>query len=134
MTRADTVVTHTGGCHCGRVRFEVIAPARLTVSDCNCSICSKSGYLHLIVPKSRFRILSGEDWLTTYEFNTRTAKHLFCSVCGIKSFYVPRSFPEGYSVNARCLDEGSVEEMKVVQTDGKNWEKTHASGHGKPLD
>lgn len=134
MTRADTVVTHTGGCHCGRVRFEVIAPARLTVSDCNCSICSKSGYLHLIVPKSRFRILSGEDWLTTYEFNTRTAKHLFCSVCGIKSFYVPRSFPEGYSVNARCLDEGSVEEMKVVQTDGKNWEETHASGHGKPLD
>jgi hypothetical protein len=128
------MVTHTGGCHCGRVRFEVTAPARLQVSDCNCSICSKSGYLHLIVPKSRFKIVSGEDWLTTYEFNTRTAKHLFCSVCGIKSFYVPRSYPEGYSVNARCLDEGSVEEMKVVQTDGKNWEKTHASGHGKPLD
>jgi centromere protein V len=133
MTRAD-MVTHTGGCHCGRVRFEVTAPARLQVSDCDCSICSKSGYLHLIVPKSRFRILSGEDWLTTYEFNTRTAKHLFCSACGIKSFYVPRSYPEGYSVNARCLGEGTVEEMTVVHTDGKNWEKTHASGHGKPLD
>ena len=91
MTRTDTMVTHTGGCHCGRVRFEVTAPARLQVSDCNCSICSKSGYLHLIVPKSRFKLLSGEDWLTTYEFNTRTAKHLFCSACGIKSFYVPRS-------------------------------------------
>ena len=133
MTRAD-MVTHTGGCHCGRVRFEVTAPARLQVSDCDCSICSKSGYLHLIVPKSRFRILSGEDWLTTYEFNTRTAKHLFCSACGIKSFYVPRSYPEGYSVNARCLDEGTVEDMTVVHTDGKNWGKTHASGHGKPLD
>jgi len=133
MTRAD-MVTHIGGCHCGRVRFEVTAPARLQVSDCDCSICSKSGYLHLIVPKSRFRILSGEDWLTTYEFNTRTAKHVFCSACGIKSFYVPRSYPEGYSVNARCLDEGTVEEMTVIHTDGKNWEKTHASGHGKPLD
>ena len=132
MTRADMVI-HTGGCHCGRVRFEVTAPARLQVSDCDCSICSKSGYLHLIVPKSRFRILSGEDWLTTYEFNTRTAKHVFCSACGIKSFYVPRSYPEGYSVNARCLDEGTVEELKLVQTDGKNWEKTHASGHGKPV-
>jgi hypothetical protein len=128
------MVTHIGGCHCGRVRFEVTAPARLQVSDCDCSICSKSGYLHLIVPKSRFRILSGEDWLTTYEFNTRTAKHVFCSACGIKSFYVPRSYPEGYSVNARCLDEGTVEEMTVIHTDGKNWEKTHASGHGKPLD
>ena len=134
MTRSDAMITHTGGCHCGRVRFEVTAPTRLKVSDCNCSICSKSGYLHLIVPKSRFRILSGEDWLTTYEFNTRTAKHLFCSVCGIKSFYVPRSFPEGYSVNARCLDEGTVEEVTVTETDGKDWEKTHAAGHGKPRD
>ena len=133
MTRTDTMVTHTGGCHCGRVRFEVTAPARLQVSDCTCSICSKSGYLHLIVPKSRFKLLSGEDWLTTYEFNTRTAKHLFCSACGIKSFYVPRSYPEGYSVNARCLDQGTVEEMRIVHTDGKNWEKTHASGHGKPV-
>ena len=134
MTRSDAMVTHTGGCHCGRVRFEVTAPARLQVSDCDCSICSKSGYLHLVVPRSRLRIVSGEDWLTTYEFNTRTAKHLFCSVCGIKSFYVPRSYPEGYSVNARCLDEGTVEEMTVVATDGKNWEKTHAAGHGKPRD
>jgi len=134
MTRSDAMVTHTGGCHCGRVRFEVTAPARPQVSECDCSICSKAGYLHLVVPKSRFRILSGEDWLTTYEFNTRTAKHLFCSVCGVKSFYVPRSYPEGYSVNARCLDEGTVEALTVIQTDGKNWEKTHAAGHGRPVD
>lgn len=110
-----------------------MAPARLEVTDCNCSICSKSGYLHLIVPKSRFKLLSGCEFLTTYQFNTRTAKHLFCAACGIKSFYVPRSHPEGYSVNARCLDEGTVEEMLVIPSDGKNWEKTHPSGRGKLL-
>ena len=125
------MITHTGGCHCGRVRFEVIAPARIEVTDCDCSICSKSGYLHLIVPKSRFKLLSGADALTTYEFNTKTAKHLFCSVCGIKAFYVPRSHPDGYSVNARCLDEGTVEHMTITRSDGKNWEKTYASGRGQ---
>jgi hypothetical protein len=120
------MITHKGGCHCGRVRFEVVAPARLEVIDCNCSMCARSGYLHLIVPKARFRLLSGEDVLTKYEFNTRTAKHLFCSVCGIKSFYVPRSHPDGYSVNARCLDEGTIEAISVKALDGKNWERTYA--------
>ena len=91
-------------------------------------MCSKSGYLHLIVPKSRFKLLSGAEVLTTYEFNTKTAKHLFCAVCGIKAFYVPRSHPEGYSVNARCLDDGTVEQMTVIPSDGKNWEKTHVRG------
>ena len=118
------MVTHKGGCHCGRVRFEVDGPARIEVIDCNCSVCGKSGYLHLIVPKQQFRLLSGEQALTSYTFNTRTAQHLFCSVCGIKSFYVPRSHPDGYSVNARCLDEGSVEDMVIVAADGKNWETT----------
>jgi hypothetical protein len=120
------MITHRGGCHCGRVRFEVLALARIEVTDCDCSICSKSGYLHLIVPKAQFKLLSGEEVLTKYEFNTGTAKHLFCSVCGIKSFYVPRSHPDGYSVNARCLDEGTVEAMSVKAMDGKNWERTHA--------
>jgi hypothetical protein len=106
------------------VRFEVEAPARIEVIDCNCSMCAKSGYLHLIVPKEQFRLLSGEQALTSYEFNTRTAKHLFCSVCGIKSFYVPRSHPDGYSVNARCIDEGSVEAMVTIAADGRNWEQT----------
>ena len=125
------MITHRGGCHCGRVRFEVEAPARLQVIDCNCSMCARSGYLHLIVPKERFRLLSGSDALTTYAFNTRTAKHLFCSICGVKSFYVPRSHPDGYSVNARCLDEGTVENMSIVHSDGKNWESTYASIQGR---
>lgn len=129
-----SMIRHTGGCHCGRVRFEVIAPADLEVSECNCSICSKSGYLHLTVPKSRFRLLSGEHQLTTYQFNTGTARHLFCSVCGVKSFYVPRSHPEGFSVNVRCLDPGTVRSMRVTQIDGRRWEEQYPLGRGAPLD
>ena len=121
------MITHVGGCHCGRVRFEVDAPAELEVSECNCSICSKSGYLHLIVPQTRFRLLSGREGLTSYRFHTGVANHLFCSVCGIKSFYVPRSHPEGLSVNARCLDSGSVRSLEIVRRfDGAHWE-AHAS-------
>ena len=119
------MVTHTGGCHCGRVRFEVTAPAEIAVTDCNCSICSKTGYLHLTVTRAQFKLLSGADVLTAYQFNTGTAKHLFCSVCGIKSFYVPRSHPDGYSVNARCLDAGTVKELTVIPMDGVNWEQSH---------
>jgi hypothetical protein len=126
-----SMIQHTGGCHCGRVRFEITAPANLTVSECNCSMCSRSGYLHLIVPGDRFKLLSGGDVLASYTFNTRTAKHLFCSICGVKSFYVPRSHPDGYSINARCLDPGTVENMTVRQIDGKNWEKQYAKGRGE---
>ncbi len=125
------MITHTGGCHCGRVRFEVRAPAKLEVSECNCSICSKSGYLHLIVPADRFKLVSGSEVLTSYRFNTRTAKHLFCSVCGVKSFYVPRSHPDGFSVNARCLDPGTVEELNIRQFDGRNWERQYPQGRGE---
>ena len=131
MAEAPDMVTHAGGCHCGRVRFEVVAPAWLEVTDCNCSICSRSGYLHLIVPKSRFKLVSGAESLTQYRFNTGTAKHLFCATCGIKSFYVPRSHPEGYSVNARCLDEGTVEEMRIKPIDGKNWESSHPGSRAR---
>ena len=121
------MVTHRGGCHCGRVRFDVVAPARVQVTECNCSMCARSGYLHLIVPKERFKLVSGAEVLTTYRFNTGTARHLFCSVCGVKSFYVPRSHPDGYSVNARCLDEGTVEGMSISPFDGKNWEKSRGA-------
>lgn len=116
------IVTHRGGCHCGRVRFAVEAPAVLDVELCNCSICAMTSYLHLIVPRSRFRLLCGEDELTTYTFNTGVAQHLFCSHCGIKSFYVPRSNPDGISVNARCLDPATVERVRVRDFDGRNWE------------
>jgi hypothetical protein len=125
------MIKHTGGCHCGRVRFEVLAPARIHVNECNCSICSKAGYLHLVVPAERFTLLSGRDVLTTYSFNTGTAKHLFCSLCGIKSFYVPRSHPDGISVNARCLDEGTVEAITISQTNGRDWEKQYPAGRGE---
>ena len=76
--------------------------------ECNCSICRMTGYLHLIVDEERFRLDQGRRRLATYSFNTGTAKHLFCSVCGVKSFYVPRSNPDGFSVNVRCLDDGQV--------------------------
>jgi len=121
-------LTHRGGCHCGAVRFEVRAPARLTVQHCNCSMCSKTGYMHLIVPAADFTLLSGAAQLNTYTFNTGTAKHLFCTVCGIKSFYVPRSNPDGFSVNLRCLDEGTVEQVTVEDFDGRDWE-----AHGATL-
>lgn len=124
------MVTHKGGCHCGRVRFEVDAPAELIVDDCNCSMCSRTGYLHLIVTKERFRIVQGEAALVTYTFNTHTAKHLFCGTCGIKPFYVPRSHPDGWSVNVRCIDAGTVTGMKVNAVDGRNWERHYPAGRG----
>ena len=126
------MLTHRGGCHCGRVRFEVIAPAQIEVADCNCSLCSKSGYLHLIVPAARFTLTSGREALSTYTFNTRTAQHYFCSTCGVKSFYIPRSHPHGVSVNARCIDGGSIESMTVTAFDGRDWEKGRAEWRDAP--
>ena len=116
------MITHEGGCHCGRVRFEVDAPEEFDVSLCNCSICSKTAYLHLIVPASRFRLIQGQDDLTEYTFGTHIAKHLFCKMCGIKSFYIPRSNPDGYSVNVRCLEPSTIKNMRISTFDGQNWE------------
>jgi hypothetical protein len=122
------LIIRAGGCHCGRIKFEVETPTELEVLECNCSICSKTGFLHLIVPKAAFRLIRGADDLIAYTFNTTIAKHLFCKVCGVKSFYVPRSNPDGYSVNARCLDGESPIKMTVRQFDGKHWEE-----HGAEL-
>jgi centromere protein V len=94
-------------------------------------MCSKAGYLHLIVPSARFKLLSGDDALKTYSFNTHTAKHLFCSVCGIKSFYVPRSHPDGISVNARCIDSETIEELTVTPLNGREWEAQYPKGRGE---
>ena len=125
------MITHRGGCHCGRVRFEVVAPARLKVLECNCSMCNKAGYLHLIVTADRFRLTTSDDALKSYSFNTHTAKHLFCSVCGIKSFYVPRSHPDGISVNARCIDPETIEELTIEPLNGREWETQYPKGRGE---
>lgn len=119
--------THLGGCHCRRVRFEVDAPAVIDALDCSCSICRMTGFLHLIVPASRFRLVSGEDALADYRFNTGAARHLFCRHCGVKSFYVPRSHPDGYSVNVRCLDPGSVTGLRIVPFDDSDREAATAA-------
>lgn len=116
---------YAGSCHCGAIRFEVDAPEEIEASECNCSMCSRAGFLHLIVPRSRFKLLQGGDHITTYTFNTGVAKHTFCKVCGIKPFYVPRSNPDGYSVNVRCLDPPPAK-LAIKPFDGKNWEQ-HAT-------
>jgi hypothetical protein len=119
---AEPVHVHRGGCHCGRVRFEADGPGHLEVLDCNCSMCRKTGFLHWIVPASRFRLLTDPADLTTYTFNTGTAKHLFCRHCGIKSYYVPRSNPDGFDINVRCLDADATRTITVTPFDGDNWE------------
>ncbi|MEI9993408.1 MAG: GFA family protein [Rhizomicrobium sp.] len=119
---------HRGACHCGAVTFEVRTGDEVELVDCNCSMCAKTGFLHLIVPRSDFRVTAGEDKLTTYTFNTRTAKHTFCAICGIKGFYVPRSHPDGWSVNFRCLDDpDAFASVTTTEFDGKHWEDNAAS-------
>lgn len=125
------MIKHRGGCHCRRVRFEVLAPAEINVSECNCSICSKSGFRGMIVPKDRFTLVSGEDCLVEYRFDSGEARHLFCKYCGIKSFYIPRSHPDGVSVNARCIDPGTVEKMNIKPFDGQNWERYYPQGRAE---
>jgi len=113
--------TCSGGCHCGLVRFTVEIPERVTVHRCNCSICKKSGHLHLIVPVERFKLLRGEENLVEYRFHTGVARHLFCGTCGIKSFYVPRSHPDGYSVNLNCIDLPDEVDVAIEDFDGRHW-------------
>ncbi|HET9715557.1 MAG TPA: GFA family protein [Pseudolabrys sp.] len=112
---------YEGGCHCGRVRFRVTADLD-RVTFCNCSICTKKGFLHLIVPPAQFELVSGRDSLTAYQFNTNTATHTFCKVCGIHPFYVPRSDPDKIDVNVRCLDEVELASLPVKSFDGRHWE------------
>lgn len=115
--------TYTGGCHCGDVRFEVTTDLAL-VTECNCSICTRKGFLHVIVPQASFRLLGDEAALATYRFGTMTAKHHFCRRCGIASFYVPRSHPDMIDVNARCLDGVDPASLSVVPFDGRHWESS----------
>ena len=118
--------TYEGGCHCGRVRFRVHADLA-QVSECNCSICTKKGILHLVVPPEQFELLCGDGELTDYRFNTNTAHHTFCRTCGIHAFYVPRSDPDKISVNARCLEGIDVAALRSTGVfDGRNWEAAFA--------
>lgn len=112
----------SGGCHCGAVRFSALLPkAPVPALECNCSICSMTGFIHIIVPHGDFTLESGADKLTSYRFGTGAAEHLFCAGCGVKSFYQPRSHPEAWSINAYCLDDRP--ELDVEFFDGREWEK-----------
>ena len=122
MIEVNEPVTYEGGCHCGAVRFRVIVDKHEAI-NCNCSICRKKGCLHLIVPKEKFTLLRGAEVLTTYTFNTHTAKHTFCSICGIYPFYRPRSHPDSIDVNIRCLDEDVISRFAIQPFDGVNWEE-----------
>lgn len=111
-----------GGCHCGAVRFRALLADKVEAQTCTCSICAMTGFVHVIVPKSRFELISGREALTGYTFNTGVAQHLFCRVCGVKSFYRPRSNPDGWSLNARCLDAETRPALQLSEFDGRNWE------------
>src|SRR5262249_42012255 len=126
------VKTWTGGCHCGRVRFEVITDLARVV-ECNCSICRRKAYLHVIVPAERFRLLPGADAHAAYRFGTMTARHQFCGHCGVAGFYVPRSHPDCIDVNARCLEGIDVRALAVQHFDGQNWEASMAGLERGPL-
>ncbi|KAJ2718743.1 hypothetical protein GGI07_005608 [Coemansia sp. Benny D115] len=117
------LTTHKGHCHCKAISWEIKAPATLRVDECNCSMCNMNGFQHIIVPKSRFTLLSGQDKISTYSFNTHVAQHYFCKICGVESFYIPRSNPDGYSINYRCLEKDNVKSAEILPFDGMNWEK-----------
>ena len=123
---AGALTWRGGGCHCGAVRFRAALPDEVEAQTCTCSICEMTGFVHVIVPASRFELTSGEGALATYTFNTGVAQHLFCRVCGVKSFYRPRSNPDGWSVNARCLDAATKPALRLGEFDGRNWE-AHAA-------
>lgn len=127
MAQSEDAVRQSGGCHCGKVRFEVMAPRLVSADQCNCSICSKKAYLHWIVPRETFTLLTPREELATYTFNTGVAKHHFCRTCGVAAFYVPRSDPDKIDVNARCVDDIDPDRLTINQFDGKNWEENIAA-------
>jgi hypothetical protein len=116
-----------GGCHCRAVRFEIAVSSPAELLDCNCSICTMTGYRHLAVPHRDFTLLSGRDDLVSYRFGSGAAEHLFCRTCGIKSFYQPRSHPDCWSVHFGCLDPGHGLDVRLVPFDGRNWEAAKAA-------
>lgn len=124
---AKGFVLHKGGCHCGAVRFEIDHTPEVIAWDCNCSICLMKRNVHFMVPKSRLRLLKGASDMTTYRFNTKVAKHMFCKHCGVQAFYQPRSNPDGWGVTVNCIDDGTITKLTVKKYDGQNWEASHAA-------
>ncbi len=115
------VLTYQGGCHCGNVRFEFTAEPIFEATRCNCSMCSRNDFLHIFVPHRLLTLLSDPKLLTEYRFNTGAAQHLFCSQCGVKAYYQPRSHPDCWSVNARCIDDLDIQSLQLVEFDGRHW-------------
>ena len=119
---ADALSPKRGGCHCGAVAWSAMLPDEITAEACNCSVCAQIGYQHVIVPAARFTLLSNPAALSEYRWNTCVARHLFCRTCGVKSHYVPRSNPDGYSLNLRCMDRAQFARVTIRDFDGRNWE------------
>lgn len=117
------MATHKGGCHCGAVSFKFEAPREMSVTECDCSVCHMSGYQHVFVPQEDVTFLSGEENLGVYTFGTHTAKHMFCKTCGIKPLYIPRSHPECYSLNLRCIAPGTLTVNETLVFSGQNWDE-----------
>ncbi|ERM95890.1 hypothetical protein AMTRI_Chr04g248160 [Amborella trichopoda] len=127
MDTESSTVSHSGGCHCKRVRWRAEAPPSIVAWKCNCSDCSMRGNIHFIIPNAKFKLESGShEWITTYTFGTHKAKHTFCKVCGITSFYVPRSNPDGIAVTVKCVDPGTLRHVEIRDFDGQDWEGSYA--------
>ncbi len=118
---------HSGDCHCGRVQFEFESEPDVSLVRCNCSICDRVGFLHLIIPQRLMTLKSSWEELALYTFNTGVAKHYFCRICGVKPFYVPRSNPDCFSINFRNVDQSTFGEVGIRDFDGQNWEDNAGS-------
>lgn len=119
--KAPHAKTYTGGCHCGKVRYDVKIDLAEAIA-CNCSICQKTGTLLAFAPISQFTLLSGDDALTDYQFNKKVIHHLFCNTCGVRSFARGMG-PDGTemaAVNVRCLDDVDLAEVKSMPFDGRS--------------
>ena len=114
---------YIGGCHCGEIKFSFHSEESVQIWKCNCSICEMLDYDHLFIKHDLLKIISGRELIQEYVFKTETAKHLFCKLCGIKSFYQPRSHPDVFSVNLKCVDN-PPKVREVVQFDGLNFEES----------
>ena len=109
---------YSGSCHCGAVKFEIDTEI-IELTMCDCSLCRKKNALMTAVHESQFKLVAGEDKLTLYQWNTRVARHYFCSVCGIYPFHRKRSMPDHYGINVHCLAGFDPSTVKLRHADGK---------------